>query len=153
MPSTRTYAKMFFYSRSFSILAGLAALCVLVFFGLNLWVYDFESLLSPIDIQALLFSLIGAILVLVSTWVATSFLERFSRSRTTLKDLRRRALLLWLLFIFTAILGGFSLYLFFQCDLDHFYLYAFSIASVVGMLVLQFITVIIWAIVSQAIDR
>ncbi len=153
MPSTRTYAKMLFYSRSFSILAGLAALCVLVFFGLNLWVYDFESLSLLADTQALLFSLIGAILVLFSTWVATRFLDRFTSARTTLKDLRRRALLLWLLFIPAAILSGFSIYLFFRCDLDHFYLYAFSIASVVGMFVLQFITVIIWAIVSLVIDH
>lgn len=153
MPSSQTYAKMLFYSRSFSILAGLAALCVLVFFGLNLWVYDLESLLSPLDAQALLFSLIAAILVLLSNWIATRFLSRFTSARTTLRAFKRRTLLLWILFIPAALLSVFSLYLFFQCDLDHYYLYTFSMASLLGMFVLQFITVIIWTIVSQSLDK
>jgi hypothetical protein len=143
---------MLFYSRSFSILAGLAALCVLVFFGINVWVYDFEPLMLPLDAQALLFSLVAALLILLSLWIAIRFLDRFTSARITLRDFRRRTLLLWSLFIPAAVLSVYSLYLFFQLDLDQF-LYPFSIASIVGMFVLQLITIIIWTIVSQAIDK
>ena len=153
MPSSRTYARMLFYSRSISILAGLAALCVLVFFGLNLWVYDLEPLLSLIDAQALFFSLIAALLVLLSNWITTRFLSRFASSRTTtLRTFRRRTVQLWLLFIPIAILSGFSLYFFFQCDFDQF-LYQLSVASIAGMIGLQSLFIIIFTIVSAAADN
>ncbi|MFX1475740.1 MAG: hypothetical protein ACFFCO_09745 [Promethearchaeota archaeon] len=146
MPSTRTYARILFYSRSFTILAGLAAVCVLVFFGLNLWVYDLEPLLYPIDTQALVFSLIAALLALLSTWLATRFLNQLGSSRpTTYRAFRRTTLLLWVLFIPIVFLSVFSLFLFFQTDFEVF-LYPLSMAAIAGVIGLQVIFIILWTI-------
>ncbi len=146
MPSVRTAARMLHISRSFSVLAGLIALLVLVFFGLNLWMSDFEVLFLLPDVQALCFSLIAALLVILSTWMTIRFLHRFAQERVTVSDFKRRTLLLWVLFIPIVLLSGFSIYLFFQMGFS-MYFYDLLVASILGMLGLQLIFVLLWTIV------
>jgi hypothetical protein len=153
MPSKRTYAKILYYSRTFSALSGFAALCVVGAFALNLWLYTSDILASPLVIVAFLFSFIAAVLVIFSMWMTARFLDRFGKagSRITYADFKRRTFLFWVLFILVTILSVYSLFLFFQYDLfDN--LYPLLVAATVGMFVLQFIFIMLWTIVIPNMD-